>query len=708
MIAVQHEPGALVLSSAHGEVLRAHAEARLSDGRILSTREAGAGLRWSLEHAPAHGRHPVLRLHLRNTERRSLRVEQLRLLVAPDGYRRLALDALRLQQTGWQSWSRAHPPAPFAPNIGTAAPPIRGPYLPHRRSDSQVDVWMTVLCPAPDQSMPALLLGFLSARDQLGTIEIGPAAGSGHWLVASTELDGFELRAGEEIASEPLLLAEGSPADLLDTYVQAVATEMLARPSRAVQTGWCSWYQLYTDVSEADVERNVESLAAERERLPLDLIQLDDGYQHAVGDWLEVLPKFPSGMPRLVERVRARGYQPGVWLAPFLLSARSHTYASHPDWVVRDERGEPLLAIDNWGAPHYAVDTTQPAVLDWLAGVVRTVCEEWGFEYLKLDFLYAAAMRGRRFDASATAVQAYRRGLECLRRAAGERFILGCGAPLLPSIGLVDGMRIGSDVAAYWGREGNADGPSLRNATRATLARLWMHGRWWTNDPDCLVVRATDTALSLAEVQGWASVVALSGGMLFVGDDVSRVEPSRLELLSRLLPPSGQAATASGRLVELMPSRLHLRVERPWANWSVVGLANWSDVPVASVTFEPAEWGLDGASPYHLVDLWSGAYLGATASAFELGSLDAHAVRVLAVTPAGERPQTIGSTGHLLGHLMDLADERWDPASRTLVLQPSGVGPRARRGELLVYDPHGPLRRVPFATAGPSPIRLEF
>src|SRR5205823_10949008 len=110
--------------------------------------------------------------------------------------------------------------------------------------------------------------------------------------------------------------------------------------------------------------------------------------------------------------------------------------------------------------------------------------------------------------------------------------------PLLPSIGLVDGMRIGSDVAAYWGRGGNADGPALSNALRATLARMWLHGRWWANDPDCVIVRASDTELSLDEVQAWAAVVALSGGMLFVGDDVSRVEPDRLALLARLLPAS--------------------------------------------------------------------------------------------------------------------------------------------------------------------------
>jgi alpha-galactosidase len=259
------------------------------------------------------------------------------------------------------------------------------------------------------------------------------------------------------------------------------------------------------------------SLAAHRDLVALRLVQLDDGYEAAIGDWLEVLPSFPSGMPSLVNAIRQHGAMPGVWLAPFLLSARSRTYAQHPDWVVRDEQGEPLNAIDNWGSANFALDTTHPAALAWLENVIRTVCEDWGFEYLKLDFLYAAAMRGRRYNPRVTGVEAYRNGMRAVRRIAGEWFILGCGAPLIPSVGVVDGMRIGSDVAAVWGREGNADGPALRNATRATLARMWIHGRWWTNDADCVVVRADGTQLSLTEVQGWASVVALSGGMVFVG-----------------------------------------------------------------------------------------------------------------------------------------------------------------------------------------------
>ena len=691
--------GVLVVTEGEREVLRANAEVLLSDGRRLSIREHPDALAWQLS---ADATDIILRLRFSNLEPRPVRVEQLRPFVAERGYRNLPLGQLRIRQTGWQSWSRSQPPAPFQPNHVISAPPIRGPWLPQRRARSQVEAWMTTL-QAPTQ--PAVLLGFVSARSQLGTIEIAAESNGGHAIVAAVELEGVPLPPGVEIVSEPLLIALGDESDVVDRYASSVAQAMGARTAPDIPTGWCSWYQLHTNVSQADVLRNVTSLERWRDLLPLRLVLLDDGYEREIGDWLALNDRFPDGLRALVDTIHAHGYQAGVWLAPFLLSARSRTFAEHPDWVVRDDQDAPLNAIDNWGSANYALDATHPAAMEWLEHVVHTACTTWGVDYLKLDFLYAGAMRGRRFDTTITGNAAFRRGMERLRHAAGERFILGCGAPLVSSVGLVDGMRVGSDVAEFWGGEGNADGPSLHNATRATLARLWLHARWWINDPDCLIIRSDDTQLSLAEVQAWATVVALSGGMVFVGDDLSSVHPSRLALLARLLPSSGRAARVAGSSSGSIPERLHLQVERAWGSWSVVAIANWSDSSVAAV-FDPGAFGLDVAA-CHVVDQWTGEYLGRHLGALDLGELGAHAVRLLAVHPDPGHPRTIGSTGHLLGDAMDLQSEVWDPASRTLTLTPSSQGPPARRGELLVADGSGRLRRIPFSPGDP-PIRLSF
>jgi alpha-galactosidase len=685
-----------VVDAAGATVLVGHGEVRLGDGHLLSTADPAAGLSWRIDG-------PLLRLVFHNASPNPVKVEQLRPLVAPSGYRRLSRDRLRVASTGWQSWSRSNPALPFAPNFETAGPPIRGPYLPHRGLDSQVEAWMTVL--EADGCAP-FLLGFLSGQQQLGTLELRPTANNGHALVAATELEGIPLAPGGQLVSEPLLFAtDVDEPRLRQHYAEAVAQAMPLRPSGEVLTGWCSWYQLYTAVTERDVLRNAANLAALHDRLPMRLIQLDDGFQHAVGDWLELNDKFPSGMPALVAHIRQHGFLPGLWLAPFLLSERSHTYAAHPDWVIRDEHGQPLNALYNWGAPNFALDTTHPAALEYVLHAVHTAVHDWGYRYLKLDFLYAAALRGQRHDPTLTSVQAYRQALERIRAIAGsDCFILASGAPLLPSIGLVDGMRIGSDVAAYWAGDNNSDGPALSNALRATLARGWFHGRWWHNDPDCVIVRAHDTQLTLDEVRAWAAVVALSGGMVFVGDDVSEVEPARLELLARLLPPSGQAAEVTGPPVDRMPERLHLRVRRPWGEWSVVGIANWGDAPVP-IAFEPSAWDLPAGS-YHLFDLWSGDYLGCHERA-DFGQLQSHALRLLAVHAELGRPRVVGSTGHLLGDVLDLAEERWDPTTRELVLTPASSGPAARRAELVVADKTGELHRVAFSAADGRPMRLS-
>ena len=144
-----------------------------------------------------------------------------------------------------------------------------------------------------------------------------------------------------------------------------------------------------------------------------------------------------------------------------------------------------------------------------LEKVFTTVFDEWKFDYIKIDFLYAGAVDGIRSNPNVTRAQAYRRAIEKIREIAGERFIPGCGHPMGPSIGIVNGSRISPDVAPFWypherpREEGRSDLSTVStfNAIRNTMVRFWMHDRIWLNDPDCMLARGTDTALTLAEVQ---------------------------------------------------------------------------------------------------------------------------------------------------------------------------------------------------------------
>ena len=167
----------------------------------------------------------------------------------------------------------------------------------------------------------------------------------------------------------------------------------------------------------------------------------------AHGDW-EANPKFPAGMKSFAEKVTATGRTPGLWLAPFMVSTKSRLAKDHPDWLLCDEHGAPVRAGITWSGNPLCLDVTHPDVLEWVDQLIRKL-RGWGYGYLKLDFLYIGGLIGKRYrDIPREA--AYRHALKVMREAAGDAYILACGAPILPSLGLCDGLRIGPDVSPYW------------------------------------------------------------------------------------------------------------------------------------------------------------------------------------------------------------------------------------------------------------------
>ena len=195
---------------------------------------------------------------------------------------------------------------------------------------------------------------------------------------------------------------------------------------------WCSWYSLYHAIDEPVLHKIFDEFGD----LPFDVLQVDDGWQVDIGDW-EANQKFPSGMNALAEKIKSTGRRAGLWLAPLIATKSSKLFREHKDWFLRDERGRFVSAGFNWGHPLYALDTTHPDVSSWLVALMKQV-RAWGFDYLKLDFLYAGALKGKRYK-DMPREAAYRESLRLMREAMGaDAFFLTCGTPILPAIGLCD------------------------------------------------------------------------------------------------------------------------------------------------------------------------------------------------------------------------------------------------------------------------------
>ena len=330
-------------------------------------------------------------------------------------------------------------------------------------------------------------------------------------------------------------IAAGDGLDALSsaaTPLSEVDRERVA--GLTVPTGWCSWYELGSDVSEADMVTNIDFCTAHFDRRFLRYIQLDDGYQRAAGDW-ETNDKFPHGHRWLTDRIHAAGFQAGLWVAPFAVAERAPV-AANGAWLIKNSDNAPVLVDTRapWGGRIFALDGAHPDVQQWLYALARRVVQEWGYDYLKVDFLEwatggaggAGAAGGAVHYGGLTRAEAYRRGLSALRGGLGaEGFLLGCGAPLQHAAGLVDGMRIGEDVYPSWA--------GIQAPARAAALRSFYHRSVWLNDPDCLVVRPP---LTLDEARVWASVVAVSGGMTILSDNLPKLPAERLPVLQKTLP----------------------------------------------------------------------------------------------------------------------------------------------------------------------------
>ena len=147
------------------------------------------------------------------------------------------------------------------------------------------------------------------------------------------------------------------------------------------------------------------------------------------------------------------GFEPAIWVAPFIAEAKSNLFQQHPDWFVKDDAGKPLLRSDKvtfggWRrGPWYVLDGTHPQVQQHYENLFRTMRREWGCTYFKLDANFWGAIHGGRFhDPRATRVEAYRRGMQAILRGADDGFILGCNHPIWASVGLIHGSRSSNDI----------------------------------------------------------------------------------------------------------------------------------------------------------------------------------------------------------------------------------------------------------------------
>lgn len=384
------------------------------------------------------------------------------------------------------------------------------------------------------------LMGFSSSNRFVGKFLL-----SADTVKVVMDLENISLPAGATWKLEDFFMAQGADRNTLYDNFSAVIGKNHPRLQMPEATGWCSWTCFGPEVTAQNVYNNLTTI---KQYAPsLKYIQIDDGFQANMGDWMTIGKSFNGGIIDVLKKIKLEGFEPAIWVAPFICDTNSVIYKEHKDWLLKDENNKPLrsdkVGFGGWRlAPWYVLDGTNPAVQKHFENLFRAMHEEWGITYFKLDANYWATIpHAKYFRKNATRTEAYREGMKAILKGAGNSFVLGCNQPMWPSLGVVHASRTSMDIAQ--------DFNTMLKTGRENLYRAWQNNKLWWNDPDCLILTDkgafTDgkhTSITENQFMFHASLLYATGGMLLSGDDVATIPQNRIAILQKLAVPTGIAA----------------------------------------------------------------------------------------------------------------------------------------------------------------------
>ena len=421
---------------------------------------------------------------------------------------------------------------------------------------------------------------------------------------------------GESLSSERVMFAAGpNYLQQLEAYGEAIHRLHPYRFPQKSPMGWWSWTAFYAGITSEEVLTNARWMAGHLKSLGYDYLHIDEGYDYARGEYTTPnATQFPDGMWRLEHEICNLGLAPGVWTGPFEVSERSWVYEHHKDWLVRDDRDQPIFIgyVDEHDDRLYVLDTTNPAAQAYLRDTYRTLTREWGIRYIKLDFMDYTLIEGRYYRPHTTALEAERIGLKIIRDAVGPDVMLDKdGSEMLNAVGFVDEGRIAPDTGHSF--------EASKDAAPNIAARFYMNRTFFINDPDAFSVSAqvepqqtwheSKAGLTLNEAQVQIVLAALAGGMYEIGDDLPTLgaDPERLALVENQEILNTNRLERAALPLDLMtfrpqdeePSVFFLRED---ARQAMLAVFNWSDKP-NSHTFNLGDLGLPAAHPFHAYDV---------------------------------------------------------------------------------------------------------
>ena len=253
------------------------------------------------------------------------------------------------------------------------------------------------------QNNPWFAIARDPSNEESGPVWFGALAWSGSWRI-SIEQDStrrlritggynpfdFGYRLAPGTALETPVFYAGYTAGGLGEASRLMHHLQLARivpkaphsPLRPVL--YNSWEATQFDVDEAGQIKLADKAAA----IGVERFVMDDGWFGArnndkagLGDWTVNPTKFPRGLKPLIDAVKSRGMDFGLWVEPEMVNPDSDLYRRHPDWVLNFP-GRPRTQARN----QLVLNLARTDVRDHVLRVLDELLTQNDIAFLKWDY----------------------------------------------------------------------------------------------------------------------------------------------------------------------------------------------------------------------------------------------------------------------------------------------------------------------------------
>lgn len=567
------------------------------------------------------------------------------------------------------------------------------------------------------------LAGFLSSERWIGRVEM-ESNQEGQILNWRAGFDGGDTALPEGLGEIPLedfvLIAGQDPWKLLEDYGDETQRIHNPRIPQKPPVSWCSWYPYRLGITEERILENARVAAQRLKPLGLQIMELDLGWEKGnLPSSFEENERFPHGLKWLSGELKALGFELGVWKAPFTISEFDPMAKAHPEYLVRDESGEPAVLWTWSWEPHgkiFILDLTHPGAQQWLRESMTSLAQR-GVTYLKADFIgcVADSLAKRRHDntiAGGSATETARLGAKIISESLPDALLLSCGGPEMPGTGQWPLLYACNDT----GNTGFVNHRGQGGNLQSLACHLFKNNRWGIIQPSCLCVGGPGT---IEDARLRATAVFMSGGQVDISDTLTTLPEDRWQILISTLPPLGISAkpidlfdpikttplayagmfnggNSAGLEAKEIPAgsvfKLHVTTE--WDEWDMVGIFCYSEGSSA----EPPEisryaipfsrLGMAQTEKPSVFEFWSGHFLGSELSKrtnpggyshpgdyqdLSSGTADGYldisffgpCAKLLCVRKSRPHPWVAGTSFHQSCGT-ELSNVKWNPSTSTL------------------------------------------